>query len=154
MGPRSSIKLSTKTPKSSKKPLWSEIVAKNAKKTPKLAAATKLVAKAKIAKVSKKVAPPKTPKNKHLSNVLSTGHAASPETLVIGRKVAAGKTTTPVKKGIKRKSAITPPAQSSKKMKIGTPTPKKAATPKAKTPAKLATPKANTPSKETPIAKT
>merc|ERR1719233_1107259 len=167
--PRSSIKLSTKTPKASKKPLWSEIVAKNAKKTPKLAAATKLVAKAKIAKVSKKVAPPKTPKNKHLSNVLSTGHAASPETLVIGKKkVAAVKTTTPVKKGIKRKSAITPPAQSSKKMKIGTPTPKKtpvkagtpkktpvkATTPKTKTPAKTATPKVKTPSKETPKAKT
>jgi len=73
--------------------LWSEIVAKNTKKTPKLAAATKLVAKAKIAKVSKKVSPPKTPKNKHLFNVLSTGHAASPETLVIGQKVAAVKTT-------------------------------------------------------------
>ena len=105
--------------------MWSEIVAKNTKKTPKLADATKLVAKAKIAKVSKKVSPPKTPKNKHLFNVLSTGHAASPETLVIGQKVAAVKTTTPVKKGIKRKSAITPPAQFSKKLKIGTPTLKK-----------------------------
>ena len=113
--------------------MWSKIVAKNTKKTPKLAAATKLVAKAKIAKVSKKVSSPKTPKNKHLFNVLSTGHAASPETLVIGQKVAAVKTTTPVKKGIKRKSAITPPAQFSKKLKIGTPTLKK-------TPVKVATP--------------
>ena len=114
--------------------MWSEIVAENTKKTLKLAAATKLVAKAKIAKVSKKVSPPKSPKNKHLFNVLSTGHAASPETLVIGQKVAAVKTTTPVKKGIKRKSAITPPAQFSKKLKIGTPTLKK-------TPVKVATPK-------------
>ena len=95
--------------------LWSELVAMNAKKTPKLAAASKLVVKAKFVKKTKKAAlAPKTPHNKHLRNVFTTGHATSPETLVIrSKKVSAPGAVTkvklstpPVKKGIKRKSAI------------------------------------------------
>ena len=68
-----------------RKTLWSEIVAKTARKTPKAkavpAAATKQAkTKAKVPK------PPQTPAHKAIRNLQSTGHAASPETLVIRRK--------------------------------------------------------------------
>ena len=89
-----------RTPKVARPTLWSEIVARQGKvKTPKLAA----VAVAERTAVTKKKAKvlSGTPKLKHRAvlNLQSTGHAASPETLVI----RGGKRRSGVKVQVKEK---------------------------------------------------
>ena len=96
----------TKTPKSTRKvarPLWSEVVRKNLGKTPKKVSREIVKKTVVVGKKKSEKAKGKTPAKARKIQTSSTGHAQSPEAVVITKKV----TRTPkvvTKKG--RKSPV------------------------------------------------